>query len=171
MSLCFRQGGYQQSCKAQGPEGLHRRLIYPLGIQRRKKQGDRGESGDGLRWGRSWTVPFWQVAGLEGKIHGPPAGRTMRTHRTMAGCLLIALATLPGVRAAEIVFEDIAPQAGLDFVHEHGGSGDKYMVETMGSGACFLPPSCVHRQMILHLSQVGGWLMSEYWRQFLRNAH
>jgi hypothetical protein len=62
----------------------------------------------------------------------------MTKHRTIAGGFLIALATSPGIRAAEILFEDITRQAGLDFVHEHGGSGSKYMVETMGSGACFL---------------------------------
>jgi len=62
----------------------------------------------------------------------------MGRHRIIAAGLLIAFATIPGLRAAEIVFEDITRKAGLDFVHEHGGSGDKYMVETMGSGACFL---------------------------------
>ena len=37
-----------------------------------------------------------------------------------------------------VVFKDASDAAGIRFVHEHGGSGEKYMVETMGSGACFL---------------------------------
>ena len=39
---------------------------------------------------------------------------------------------------ALVVFKDASEAAGIRFVHEHGGSGEKYMVETMGSGACFL---------------------------------
>ncbi len=62
----------------------------------------------------------------------------MRNHRTMAGSILIALATTAGIQAEEILFEDITEKAGIRFVHQHGGSGRKYMVETMGSGACFL---------------------------------
>lgn len=62
----------------------------------------------------------------------------MRKHFTMVGVLLMALATLAEVRAEQILFEDITERAGIGFVHEYGGSGRKYMVETMGSGACFL---------------------------------
>jgi len=40
--------------------------------------------------------------------------------------------------AAPVVFEDVSAAVGIRFVHENGGSGEKYMVETMGSGACFL---------------------------------
>ena len=32
---------------------------------------------------------------------------------------------------------DITRQAGIDFVHAHGGSGERYMVETMGGGGGF----------------------------------
>ncbi|HEX9638861.1 MAG TPA: CRTAC1 family protein [Acidobacteriota bacterium] len=39
----------------------------------------------------------------------------------------------PGTPA--VTYVDITDQAGVDFVHRHGGSGQKYMVETMGSGA------------------------------------
>ncbi len=62
----------------------------------------------------------------------------MRKHRTMAGGVLIALATTAGIQAEQILFEEITQEAGMRFVHQHGGSGRKYMVETMGSGACFL---------------------------------
>ncbi|MDY7093025.1 MAG: CRTAC1 family protein [Acidobacteriota bacterium] len=32
---------------------------------------------------------------------------------------------------------DVTAAAGIDFVHSHGGSGERYMVETMGSGGGF----------------------------------
>ncbi|SVA67012.1 uncharacterized protein METZ01_LOCUS119866, partial [marine metagenome] len=38
----------------------------------------------------------------------------------------------------DIFFYDLAQDQGLDFVHDHGGSGEKYYVETMGSGVCLL---------------------------------
>jgi hypothetical protein len=34
-------------------------------------------------------------------------------------------------------FTDVAESAGVRFMHRHGGSGRKYMVETMGSGVCW----------------------------------
>lgn len=37
-----------------------------------------------------------------------------------------------------IVFRDVTRQAGFAFRHIHGGSGRKYMPETMGSGVAFL---------------------------------
>ena len=46
-----------------------------------------------------------------------------------------------GVRGAErtaIRFSDIASDAGIDFVHETGAFGEKWMPETMGSGGGFL---------------------------------
>ena len=33
-------------------------------------------------------------------------------------------------------FKDIAAQGSLNFVHDHGGSGEYYYVESMGSGVC-----------------------------------
>ncbi len=36
------------------------------------------------------------------------------------------------------LFEDVTEAAGLDFVHDHGGIGEKWVPETMGSGACVL---------------------------------
>lgn len=35
-------------------------------------------------------------------------------------------------------FEDVTEAAGLSFTHVHGGSGRRYMVETMGSGGGFI---------------------------------
>ena len=35
-------------------------------------------------------------------------------------------------------FVDQAGRNGLEFDHDHGGSGDKFYVETMGSGVCLL---------------------------------
>ena len=40
--------------------------------------------------------------------------------------------------ADNIMFYDLSFEQGLDFVHDHGGSGKKYYVETMGSGVCLL---------------------------------
>ncbi len=36
------------------------------------------------------------------------------------------------------IYQDLAEAQGLDFVHDHGGSGEKYYVETMGSGVCLI---------------------------------
>jgi len=44
------------------------------------------------------------------------------------GAWLLAAAA-PGGR-----FDSVGPQRGIDFLHDHGGSGQRYMVETMGSG-------------------------------------
>ena len=62
----------------------------------------------------------------------------LRPHLPVA-CFLLAVVRAAGAEdSQEPRFEDVATRAGLDFVHEHGGSGQKYLVETMGSGACFL---------------------------------
>ncbi|HKE02405.1 MAG TPA: CRTAC1 family protein [Planctomycetota bacterium] len=43
--------------------------------------------------------------------------------------------TRPAAAAGGIVFTEVDPAAaGIDFVHRHGGSGQKYLPETMGSG-------------------------------------
>ncbi len=36
------------------------------------------------------------------------------------------------------IYNDLAELEGLDFNHDHGGIGQKYYVETMGSGVCLL---------------------------------
>jgi len=38
--------------------------------------------------------------------------------------------------AQSLVFKDVADNQLLNFVHDHGGTGEKYYVETMGSGVC-----------------------------------
>jgi hypothetical protein len=43
-----------------------------------------------------------------------------------------------GAAAAAVTFDDKAAAAGIRFVHTNGASADKYLVETMGSGAAFL---------------------------------
>ncbi|MFQ5680175.1 MAG: CRTAC1 family protein [Gemmatimonadota bacterium] len=40
--------------------------------------------------------------------------------------------------APAAAFRDVTREAGIEFRHIHGGSGEKYMPETMGSGAAFL---------------------------------
>src|SRR5688572_887776 len=40
--------------------------------------------------------------------------------------------------APAIPFTDITKQAGIDFVHVNGATGDKLLPETMGGGAAFL---------------------------------
>ena len=36
----------------------------------------------------------------------------------------------------ELSFKDMTEQGALDFIHDHGGSGEYYYVESMGSGIC-----------------------------------
>ena len=38
----------------------------------------------------------------------------------------------------EFLFKDESESQGLIFTHDHGGSGEKYYIETMGSGVCLL---------------------------------
>lgn len=40
--------------------------------------------------------------------------------------------------SSSIRFEDVTSAAGITFVHSHGGTGEKYMMETLGSGVCLL---------------------------------
>ena len=57
----------------------------------------------------------------------------------MVGTVLTVLTVtaLPAqspAHAAELRFQEVSEAWGLDFRHHHGGSGEYYMVETMGSG-------------------------------------
>ena len=45
---------------------------------------------------------------------------------------------IPFLFANEITFKDESESQGLLFSHDHGGSGEKYYIETMGSGVCLL---------------------------------
>src|SRR5438128_67196 len=75
-------------------------------------------------------------------------------HATPIRPLLVLLATLAGAvviegqragqatgplnqRESPVVFQNVAPAAGLDFQHVNGASPEKHMVETMGSGGLF----------------------------------
>jgi hypothetical protein len=44
----------------------------------------------------------------------------------------------PGAALPRLTFTDVTAAAGIRFRHVHGGSGTKYIVETMGSGLCWL---------------------------------
>ncbi|HVS01489.1 MAG TPA: CRTAC1 family protein [Thermoanaerobaculia bacterium] len=52
--------------------------------------------------------------------------------------LLALLLVAPGAAAAATWFRDVTAAWGIDFRHRHGGGGDFYMIETMGSGVVIL---------------------------------
>jgi hypothetical protein len=54
--------------------------------------------------------------------------------RTLAIAVASMIFALSGLAAGPIVFTDATAQAGIKFVHNHGGFGKKYLPETMGSG-------------------------------------
>ncbi len=54
-----------------------------------------------------------------------------------AGVLLTALVLAGTAAAQEPRFVDVTEAAGIDFVHENGAFGEKYLPETMGSGVAF----------------------------------
>jgi hypothetical protein len=43
-----------------------------------------------------------------------------------------------GRPAADVLFRDVTAASGIDFVHDHGGTGRKYLPEIMGAGSCAL---------------------------------
>lgn len=49
-------------------------------------------------------------------------------------CLLTAAVGVSFAQPAPVSFVDVSEAAGVTFVHDHGGSGERYMVETMGAG-------------------------------------
>ena len=58
-------------------------------------------------------------------------------HERIFSVLVVGLIGLPTTALAEDFFVDATEQAGLDFVHYNAATDEKYMVETMGSGAAF----------------------------------
>jgi hypothetical protein len=64
----------------------------------------------------------------------------MTPARLSAAALLLVPSLLACSRASGPAewFVETARESGLDFVHVHGGSGERYMVETMGAGGGFL---------------------------------
>ncbi len=63
---------------------------------------------------------------------GPPPPRLT------AAWLVFLHAALPAADIGWGVFTEIASEAGISFHHVNGSSGEKYYIETMGSGACWL---------------------------------
>ena len=57
--------------------------------------------------------------------------------RTAAGAALAAALLAAPAAAQEPRFVDVTEAAGIDFVHENGAFGEKYLPETMGSGVAF----------------------------------
>ena len=54
-----------------------------------------------------------------------------------AGTLLAACGLASAAGAQESHFVEVTEAAGIDFVHENGAFGEKYLPETMGSGVAF----------------------------------
>jgi enediyne biosynthesis protein E4 len=54
----------------------------------------------------------------------------------VAGVMLLAVVSLRA--QSPVTFENVAKAIGLAFTHVNGASAEKYLVETMGSGAAFL---------------------------------
>ena len=52
--------------------------------------------------------------------------------------ILFLAAALPAMTADEVRFEDVAERAGLDFVHDNGMTGQRWLAEIMGAGAAIL---------------------------------
>ncbi len=52
--------------------------------------------------------------------------------------LSISICLTSSLVSQDLSFVDVAKDKGLHFTHDHGGSGEKYYVETMGSGVCLL---------------------------------
>jgi len=58
----------------------------------------------------------------------------VRAARAALGALILSGVSSPWPSAAELRFEERSAQWGVDFRHHHGGSGRRYMVETMVGG-------------------------------------
>jgi hypothetical protein len=52
------------------------------------------------------------------------------------GISVLAIAALPA--SAQVTFHDITKSAGINFVHNNGARGKKYLPETMGPGCAFI---------------------------------
>jgi enediyne biosynthesis protein E4 len=61
--------------------------------------------------------------------------KTRRNSKCVGGGILLLCAVM---NEAPPQFVDATTAAGIDFVHTTGASGQKYMIETMGSGAAFI---------------------------------
>jgi hypothetical protein len=61
----------------------------------------------------------------------------MKMLRTSFSVILFC-ATLVSRGVAQVTFRDITRQAGINFVHNNGATGKKWLPETMGAGAAFI---------------------------------
>src|ERR1019366_10610293 len=52
--------------------------------------------------------------------------------------LMLLCAALAYAGAAQVTFRDITKQAGINFVHNNGAAGKKWLPETMGVGCAFI---------------------------------
>ncbi|MBC8345519.1 MAG: CRTAC1 family protein [Candidatus Marinimicrobia bacterium] len=52
--------------------------------------------------------------------------------------LSISLCAASSLVGQDLSFIDVAKNTGLHFTHDHGGNGEKFYVETMGSGVCLV---------------------------------
>jgi hypothetical protein len=52
--------------------------------------------------------------------------------------ILLFISASCGLLAAQVTFRDITRQAGIQFVHNNGAKGKKYLPETMGPGCAFI---------------------------------
>src|SRR6516165_9137629 len=57
-------------------------------------------------------------------------------HRSSFLILFCAALVITG--SAQVTFRDITRQAGINFVHNNGAAGKKWLPETMGPGCAFL---------------------------------
>jgi len=64
----------------------------------------------------------------------PTPPRAPAVARLIPLLLLFPAATGP----AAVTYKDVTQEAGITFRHVNGASGEKYYIETMGSGACWL---------------------------------
>ena len=51
---------------------------------------------------------------------------------------LLVCAGLVCAASAQVRFRDITKQAGINFVHNNGATGKKWLPETMGPGCAFI---------------------------------
>ncbi|HEY8537003.1 MAG TPA: hypothetical protein VIL25_11155, partial [Vicinamibacterales bacterium] len=61
----------------------------------------------------------------------------MSALRVLSGAIVLAAATLAARESVSIRLTDVTRQAGIDFIHDNGAFGRKYLPETLGSGAAF----------------------------------
>ena len=76
----------------------------------------------------------------EGREGEAGSRRNRRAHTANGRFIVLAALLLlpPSLTAQNIVFEDVTQIAGIDFTHNNGATGNKYLPETVGAGAAFI---------------------------------